>query len=300
MISDMTVTKARSWRTRAAAWALASLALGAGTHAARADANGGIAAAIGLTAADGSVRTQAGVRLSISGVPGAPDRVLAMSGPVQARMPAIRECFAAALQRSPTTEGRAEFELEASGRGAAKVHVTADETGDAVLVSCMRSSLARAPLERVPRGSRALVGLYLSNPLAALRKRQAQTAQAAADVQMLSGGRAQSEGGTQAGEVKFRVVGSAYAAGTIAVLSRDVSTQLAGLLDCRRKASRHGHDAYGSLEIELMLRDGELAHGAPRGTLKQGAPQCVARWLDRLDTARLGDADLDLAISFSQ
>ncbi len=295
------VSRPRKWRVWAIAGALAPLLLGNAVRVARADANGGIAAAIGLTAADGSVRTQAGVRLSISGAPGAPDHVMAMSAPVQARMPAMRECFAAALLRSPTTEGRAEFELEAGAHGAAKVRVTLDETGDPALVSCMRGSLARAALDRVPRGSRSLVGLYLSNPLAALRKRQAQTAQAAADVEMLSGGRAQSEGGTQAGEIKFRVVGSAYAAGTIAVLSRDVSTQLAGLLDCRRKAFRRGRDGNGSLEIELMLRDGELAHGTPRGTLKQGgAPQCVARWLDRLDTARLGDADLELAISFSQ
>src|ERR1700712_1606006 len=171
MIDLMVVPSARKRRVLATAIALLGATFCSLAGPAEADANGGIAAAMGLTAADGSVRTQAGVRLSINVAPGAPDRVYALSGPIQARMTSLRECFAQAMLRSPTTEGRAEFELEAGARGAAKVRVTLDETHDATLVSCMKSSLSRAPLKGVQRGSRALVGLYLSNPVAALRKR---------------------------------------------------------------------------------------------------------------------------------
>jgi hypothetical protein len=294
MIDVMAVPGARKWRVLGTALLL----LGVSTQGARADANGGIAAAMGLTAADGSVRTQAGVRLSISPVPGAPDRVQALSAPVQARMCNIRECFAQAMLRSPTTEGRAEFELETRTHGAT-VRITADETHDATLVSCMKSSLARGSFSGVPRGTRAVVGLYLSNPVAALQKRM-HDGQPAVPVHMLAGGRAESEGGTQAGDIKFRVTGSAYAAKTIEGLQRDISSQLAGLLDCRRKAFRRDRDVTGKVEVDLKLRDGELGHGAARSTLKRAAPQCVEQWLGKLDTSRLADADLSLAISFSQ
>ncbi|MDB4971905.1 MAG: hypothetical protein JWN48_246 [Myxococcaceae bacterium] len=297
----MASSGARKWRVLGTALLLLGATIPALPDSAHADANGGgIAAAIGLTAADGSVRTQAGVRLSISVAPGAVDRVLAMSGPVQARMSNLRACFSEAMLRSPTTEGRAEFELEAGSRGGARVKLTLDETHDAALVGCMKKSLAKVSLKSVPRGSRALVGLYLSNPVAALRKRMAAQAPVSS-VRMVAGGGAESEGGTQAGEIKFKVSGAARSAKTIAGLQRDISSQLAGLLDCRRRAFRKERAAaHGRVELDLKLRAGKLAHGPTQSTLKSGAPQCVEQWLGKLDTASLADADLKLAISFSQ
>ncbi|HEY6876958.1 MAG TPA: hypothetical protein VI299_03025 [Polyangiales bacterium] len=286
----MAVPNARKWR--AASFAL--LLLGVGTQGiAHADTNGGITAAVGLTAADGSVRTQTGVRLSITPAPGAPDRVVAMSAPVQARMASVRDCFASAMLRSPAVEGRAEFEVE-SARVGAKVRVTANETGDAQLASCMKSSLAAASFAGVPRGSKARVGLYLSNPVAALQKRMHRPA---AQVK-IADGRAAGEGGTQAGDVKFKLSGAAQSAKTIGDLQSDITANLAGLLDCRRKASKHG-DARGSVEMELKLRRGALGHANTRSNLKRGAPQCVESWLSKLDTKRLDDADVQLAISFT-
>lgn len=274
----------------------AALLLVAAASSAQADAKGSIAAAVGLTAADGSVRTQAGVRLSISAPAGAPDRVRALSGPVQARMGELRECFAQAMLRTPTTEGRAEYELEVGHR--AKVRTVRDETGDPQLVACMKAALGRTAVSGVPRGSRALVGLALSNPLAGM-KRRIERAAPEAEIEMLAGGLAASEGGTQAGEVRFRVTGSAYATPTIASVQRDLSAQLAGLLDCRRKAFRRDRDARGRVEVALKVRSGALAPGRPRSTLKQGAPQCVARLLTRVDAAHLADADLEVAINFA-
>lgn len=299
MIVFMAVPSARKWRVLATALVLLGGSSSAVHSVARADANGGIAAAIGLTAADGSVRTQAGVRLSINAAPGAADRVYAMSGAVQARMPALRDCFAQAMLRSPLTEGRAEFELEAHSHGSARVKVTLDETHDPALVSCMKTSLSRAQLKGVQRGSRALVGLYLSNPVAALRKRMEQEPLPANAVRMLAGGRAESKGGTQAGDITFRVSGASRSAPTIAGLQRDISARLAGLLDCRRRAFRREHEAVGSVEVDLKVRAGALDHGAARSTLKR-APECVESWLGKLDTSRLADADVQLAINFSQ
>lgn len=291
----MAVRAIKKWPTTLAAAALLSLPWLA-PEPVGADANGGIAAAIGLTAADGSVRTQAGVRLSIAPLPGAPDRVVAMSGAIKARMPAVRACFAAAMARAPASEGMAEFAVEAAARGAAKVRVLRDETGDPKLVSCMSRALARATFGEVPRGSRALTGIYLSNPLAAMRRQLAERPPTRG-VRMLSGGRAESAGGTD--DIKFRVSGSAYAAVTIASVADDMSTRVAGLLDCRRKAFRREREANGSIELGLTLRKGELAHTAPRGTAKASASRCVAKWLTALDASRLADADLELAVSFA-
>jgi hypothetical protein len=283
---------------RASTWRAASFALlllGVGGHSvAHADANGGIAAAVNLTSADGSVRTQTGVRLSITAAPGAPDRVMAMSRPVQARMASVRDCFASAMLRSPGVEGRAEFELE-STRVGARVRVTANETGDAELVSCMKGSLARASFAGVARGSRVRVGLELTNPVAALQKRMHE-ASTQAPVKV-AGGRAASEGGTSAGDIKFRVSGAAQSAKTIGVLQTDITAHLAGLLDCRRKASKHG-EATGSVEMDLKVRRGAIDHANTRSTLKRGAPQCVESWLSKLDAAQLADADVQLAINF--
>jgi hypothetical protein len=251
----MAVPSAKKWRVIGSALGLLAATSAAELPSARADANGGIAAAIGLTAADG-------------------------------------------MLRSSTTEGRAEFELETKARGA-KVRVLLDETRDPTLVACMKGSLAQGAYGTVPRGTRTVVGLYLSNPIAALKKRMSEN-QPTSSVHMLSGGRAESEGGTQAGDITFRVSGSAQSAKTIAGLQRDISSQLAGLLDCRRKAFRREREATGKVEVDLKLRAGELGHGPSRSTLKRGAPQCVEQWLGKLDASRLADADLMLAISFSQ
>jgi hypothetical protein len=296
MIDLMAAPNAKKWRVLATALALLVGPVGSLCPRVHAD-GGGIAAAIGLAAADGSVRTQAGVRLSIDAAPGVPDRVYAMSQPVQARMPLLRTCFAEAMLRSPTIEGRAEFLLEAGSRGGAKVKVLADETHDPALIGCMKKSLTRVSLKGVQRGSRSVVGLYLSNPVAAIHRRMEQPA-STSSVHMLAGGRAESLGGTQAGDIKFRVSGAAGAAKTIAGLQRDISGQLAGLLDCRRRAFRK-RESSGQVELDLKVRAGALGHGSARSTLQRGAPECVEHWLGKLDTSRLADADLSLAISFS-
>jgi hypothetical protein len=282
-----------STRWRAVSFAL--LVLGVGNHSvASADANGGIAASVNLTSADGSVRTQTGVRLSISAAPGAPDRVLAMGAPVQARMASVRDCFASAMLRSPGVQGFAEFELE-STRVGARVRVTANETGDSELASCMKSSLSRAQFTGVPRGSKARVGLDLTNPVAALQKRL-HDAVPQAQVKV-AGGRAAGEGGTSAGDIKFRVTGAAQSAKTIGELQTDITANLAGLLDCRRRASKHG-EATGSVEMDLRVRDGSIDHANTKSNLRR-APQCVESWLSKLDAAKLADADVQLAINFA-
>lgn len=264
---------------------------------AQADANGGIAAAMALTAADGSVRTQAGVRLAISPVAGAPDRVVAMSGALSARMPDVRACLATSLTRATRSDGSAVYEVEAGARGAAKVKLVRDDTGDAELAACMRSALTKARFVRVQRGARAEVALHVHNPLAVLQK-QARAQATTQEVRMLAGGRAESAGGTE--DITFRVRGAARAAPTIAHVARDMTTHVAGLLDCRRKAFRREREQAGSITLDVTLRGGELAQTRPRSTVKPSASRCVSAWLEQLDARTLPDAELELAFHFAE
>ncbi|MET0340850.1 MAG: hypothetical protein ABW252_07595 [Polyangiales bacterium] len=239
------------------------------------------------------MHTHTGVRLAISPAPGMPDHVVAMSAPVQARMGALRTCFTSAMQRSPRVGGSTEFELEAKGH-ATKVRVTREGTGDQALTQCMKRALARAYFARLPRGARARVGVQLNNPLAS---RAAAAPRQVGAVRMLANGKAESEHGMLEGDIKVRLTGAAHAVPTINRLQEDIATQVSGLLDCRRKAMRGESDF--SIAIPLMVRAGSLEHGRPRVSEQAPrAPACVTEWLGRLDTKRLADADLELAIVF--
>lgn len=279
---------------RALALTLALLGAGAAERA-HADANGGLATALSLTAADGSMHTQTGVRLAISAIPGVPDRVVAMSAPVQARMGVMRTCFSEAMRRTPSTAGTASFDIEVTGRGA-RVKVLEDATGDQALVACMRDALSQTPFSRVPRGSLARVSVQLTNPFAGTAK--AVMSAPAPTLRMLAGGMAESESPKLAGDIKVHLTGSAFAVAVIERLQRDIAAQIAGLLDCRRKALRREADY--QVAVKLSVRDGALVHGAPRASTRRAPNKCFSEWIERLDAARLDDADLELAISFAR
>lgn len=266
----------------------------------RAEAPQGLALALGLSGADGTVRTQANVKLSVSPAPGSPDYAVAMGTPVAQRMPEIRACYGEAMARSAEVQGRATFEVEALSKGRARARVTSDQTGDRRMLECMRASLSRTKFTRVPEGVRSLVTLDLVNPAAGVRK-QVRQQQGAAPVRLLPGGRAESYGATQAGEVQFRISGKASERRAIEALHRDISARFAGLLDCRRKASRRDQPSRGTVTVDVTLERGRVVRARPRAERSVGpkAPKCVVDWLNRADGAHLMPAELQLAITFN-
>lgn len=219
-----------------------------------------------------------------------------MSAPVQGRMSALRTCFSEAMRRTPSTAGTASFDVEVTGRGA-RVKVTDDATGDHEMVACMRDALSHTLFSRVPRGSLARVSVQLTNPFAGTGKPA--VAAPAPTMRMLAGGLAESESPALAGDIKVHLTGSAFAVAVIERLQRDIAAQIAGLLDCRRKAFKREREASYQLSVNISVRDGALAHDAPRASSRR-APKCVSEWIERLDAARLDDADLELAISFAR
>jgi hypothetical protein len=282
-------------------WKLIALSLClAGSAPAQADARG-LALSLGISGADGTVRAQANVKLAVSAAPGSPDFAVAMGTPVRERMGEIRTCFGEAVARAASAEGRAQFEIEALPHGKTRARVQADQTGDKQMVECMRASLSRATLTGVPAGARSLVTLDLVNPSARLRS-QLTARNEQVPLKVLPSGRAESEGATQQGEIQFRITGSVRARRAIEALHRDVTTRLAGLLDCRRKASRHGRSAHGSVTVDLKLDQGRIARARPTAdrSIGHNAPTCVVEWMNRADPSQLQASELELTVMFSE
>ncbi len=282
------------------------LPLGLSARSARAEAPGDFAAAMGLSTADGSVRTQTSVRMSLSPMPGT-DFVMVMSGPVQARLPEVRACFAAAMLANARAEGRIVLQLEAAGHGKAKAVVTLDQTGDPKTAECMRTALSRTDLRKVksPRAG-VVVALELTNPAARVHESmQRQIRAQTVEVRELGGGRVQSEGGTYAGEVRFELAASAFARPALEKVHRDLTARLAGLLDCRRKATRRGMTGEGAIELGVSLDQGRAARTKTlRSELAdRNAPQCVSAWIGKSVSSQVtadGPAEIALTVHFAR
>ena len=113
---------------------------------------------------------------------------------------------------------------------------------------------------------------------------------------------AESAGGTQAKEVGYRVVGSAYASHTIGALNQQFLTNLPGLLDCRRKSSRRTRTAEGSVSLDISIEAGRLTRVQTKSNSMNDrrAQGCIVAWLQRVDASQLASAELDVTVSFAR
>jgi hypothetical protein len=269
---------------------------------ARADAPANLVAAMGITTADGNVRTQAGVRLSLAAANSQAEALLSsVRAPLSARMTEVRRCFSEAMVRSATVAGQVVIELEASARGRVQARLVRDQSGDAQMAECMRGALAAAVVKGVPIGTRIEADLTIDNPVARLRAQQAQRS-VTADVRMLAGGLAETESRTQGREVGFRLQASAYASQTLGALNQKFLTRLPGLLDCRRKASRRKRAAEGTLSLSLSVEGGRIAQVKTNANSMNDrrVQSCVAAWLERIDATDLAPAEIDATLSFAR
>ena len=99
------------------------------------------------------------------------------------------------------------------------------------------------------------------------------------------------------------VPATAYLASTLSELHQDVSGRLAGLLDCRRKASHRNRPAEGTITLDVQMRDGKIARVSTKenGVNDRSAPQCVSKWLSKSDVrSNETAANVELAVTFSR
>jgi len=260
-----------------------------------------IVASMGITSADGTVRTQAGVKLALSAPAQLSERQIeGARNSLRARMSDVHRCFSDAMIRSAAVDGSVVIELTAQARGRVQAKLKQDKSGDAAMAECMRSSLGSAVLKGVPVGAKVDAMLEINNPVAKLRAKQARRS-VLEDVHMLAGGLAESTGGTQEKEVGYRVAGSAYASQTIGALNQQLLTNLPGLLDCRRKSSRRTRTAEGSVSLDVAIEAGRLAVQTKSNSMNDRRAQgCIAAWLQRVDASQLASAELDVTISFAR
>lgn len=263
---------------------------------------GDVAAAVVLSTADGSIRTQAQVRMSLHPAPGV-DAVMVMRPAMQARVGDLRSCFTDAMTGNARTEGRVVVQVSVTPRGKADARVTTNETGDAALARCMSKALSSADVRSIKLPNAAvLVVLDLANPRAHLPSGMNRKASAEkVEVRTLSGGRVLAEGGTHEGQVRFELTASAFARPELERVHQDLSARLAGLLDCRRKAARRGQKNDGSIELDLRVDESHAvrAHTVHSDLTDRTAPQCVSAWFTRSLSER-ASAQIALTVHFAQ
>lgn len=249
------------------------------------------------------ITTRSDVRMSLDSVPGTSATRLQMLGrAVGAGMGAIRECYGTVVEQRPAVTGTLRMRVEVGARGAPTVEVVEDGPADRELVQCVSRVITRQPMTDVSRPSAAIVVLLFENTAAAGAVETARRVEEASDVSVArTDGRPSASG--EAPGVRFVVRGAADTQDEhVAEAFRVVRSQIAGMLDCRRRASRRGMDPTGQIDLRMSMRQGrapEMTVG--RTTVRdERAPICLERALERPQRRPTsGPAQLDVEIVFS-
>jgi hypothetical protein len=267
---------------------------------AAADAPKPATSALALSDADGNVRAHAGVRLSMSGMPGTPDGTAAFQPIVRSRMGALRMCFTSALAQDGRAGGEVQLALQAGTAGKLVAKVVRGPARDAFLAQCAASALTGEVAPGTSRGSRVQVSVLFDNPV--VRLGVVDPRMRSAEVRTAHGGMVETTSATQANEVKLSLKAPRKADAALGKIGARANAQIAGLLDCRRKSSRRARPAHGTIEVSGQIQDGKVrnvqVHSNGVGDRKASA--CVSAWLTRLDVHDLERAPLLAAVTFSK
>ena len=101
------------------------------------------------------------------------------------------------------------------------------------------------------------------------------------------------------GEVRFDLHATKARRSTLEALHTHISDRLAGLLDCRRRASRQGRTPKGSLVMDVTTtgRAVKEVRTVSNGMRVGRAPTCVKKWLngDEITPSKAGQVRLTLS-----
>ncbi len=267
------------------------------------DAGDGVAHS-GMAQGSAHITTSTGISLSLDPVPGTSTaRVQAMGRAVETRMAAVRTCYHAVVARRPTVTGVLRMQITlAAGTGAPAVTVTEDGVHDAELLTCSQAALAAMPTDAIERPASVIAVLTVANSAA---EGTAVTAARAAEGEEVSVAHEGARGSatSPAGDVRFVVRGPEGAADElVAEAYRVVASQLPGMRDCRRHATRRGRSPAGVLHVDLTMTAGQPlgAHVRESSVAAPDARACVEQRLTRAPRVpATGPATLDLEITFA-
>ena len=280
-------------RMRAIVWV--GTALGAvfflGSEAA-AQGGGGVGRS-GMGQGEAQISTRSDVRLGIESGPGTSgERLQDMARAVSEKLGEIRECYGRVTAEDPSVVGVMKLRVSLpAGRGRVRIERTEDTVENRDIQRCVTRAFERASYAGVSRPANVFVQLDFGNTAAAGAADVARAREAGARVELTrdASGNLQASGGVPSREVSFTITGtSASTAESIAAVHGALRANIAGLLDCRRRAGRRDMDPEGELSYTLTIaRNG-------RGRLREGpstvqdtrAPTCVSRSLSRVAWGR--------------
>lgn len=258
----------------------------------------------GMGQGQASVTTRSDVTISLESVPGTSSARIAVLGRgVTQSMPELRRCYGDAVAQRPGTRGRLRLRLDVPATGTTTSTVVEDAVGDPPLLSCVQRALGALTLEATLRPASAVVVMDFDNT-AARGAAEVAARQAEADAVAVSRESGRPEAWGQGNAVRFLVRGAADASdAVVADALRVVRSQVPGLLDCRRRASRRGRSPEGDLALSLAIRPG----AAPLATVGRStvadpqAARCVATALGRAHRRPTeGPATVEVEIHFDR
>lgn len=264
---------------------------------------GGVAGS-GMDDGGAHITRRADVALSLESAPGTgAARLQAWGRAMQGQMASVRACYEDVVASRPTVEGTLRMSVSlAEGRGGIQVEVSEDGVNDAPLVRCVRGALDDAPITDLHRPSGAVVVMQFSNTAASAA---AASAVAAAEADAIAvtrdGGVPTASGEAREGLVRWVVRGEADTADELVAEGfRVVRSAIAGMLDCRRRASRRERDPSGTLIFTLRMRSGR-AVTPTAGEITVSDPtagRCLTQRLGRAPHRPAASGTVTLEVTF--
>lgn len=268
-------------------WVCTVLAvLGMGASVAAAQEAGGVARS-GMGQGEASISTRSDVRLGIESGPGTSgQRLQDMARAVSSKLGDVRECYGRITAEDPSVVGTMRLSVTLPPRGRVQVAKSDDSVNNRDLARCVSRALERASYDGVRRPANVRVQLDFGNTAAAGAQEVARRREEGARVEITrdADGNLQASGGVPSGEVRFTVSApAATGADAVAAMQRAVRANIAGLLDCRRRAGRRNMPPEGTIELALRVSPRGRARTRTVSSTVQDtrAPICVSRIVSR-------------------
>ena len=273
----------RSAVARCGLWAGVMLLVPAG---AAAQGGGGVASS-GMGQGEAQISTRSDVQLGIESGPGTSgQRLQDMVRAISAKLGDIRQCYGRVTAEDPSVVGEMEIDVALPARGRVQLDTERDTVDNRTLKRCVTRALERASYAGIRRPANVRVKLTFGNTAAAGAEEVARRREEGAQVTVTrdAEGNLQAQGGVPSGEVRFRLTAPASTgAEALAAMQRAVRSEVAGMLDCRRRAGRRNMDPEGEIELQLAVpRRGRTRTRTVESSVQDSrAPACVSRVLSR-------------------
>jgi hypothetical protein len=253
---------------------------------------------------EANINVRADIKLSIQGTRATPaDRVQLLTDAVSGQMAGMRTCYYDLVAKHPTTVGSLAIRITLDPGKDPDFELKESGGTEPALTKCVRKSLEKAPLRKIPRPAAAIVTLQFDNSRAKGQEAMEQRAAVADKVVV-----AEREGGYEAnwasgdGKVAFNVRSAKSSAAVEAAL-RTLRDSYAGFADCRRRSQKDGKSPKGELAVSVQLQHGGKAAAKVESSTvaHERAVPCVERVMKRLKFGGAPAAQrVDVRVAFSE